>query len=98
MRLDVRAQPHAHLRQAEWGAAVSNVYTLPCVCKGVEYDHSQTAGTIVVHLVGDKKNKWYTTYLNATERKGMIFDKIYTVGTTVALDHISVFPDSFEEE
>lgn len=97
MKFDAMAQPHASLRKADWGALSGNVYTLPCVCKGAEYDHSQTPGTIEVHLVGNKPDKWYVTYLNATERKGMMFDKIRTTGTTVDLDYISVFPASGED-
>jgi DNA-binding helix-hairpin-helix protein with protein kinase domain len=84
-------QPHKSLVQADWGAAVDSVYSIPA-CKGVELAAGATAGLLEIHLIDDAASKWYLLPLSATDCKGRLFNKIRTTNTTVSLAAVTCFP------
>lgn len=80
------------LIQADWGTAVSNVYTLPSVCKGAMVAYGGTDGVLEVHARRDDADTWFLLPLYAGYLTGFVFDKIRTTNTTVTLSEVTCFP------
>lgn len=67
-----------------------------CCCRSIELSYSATeGGYVVVHLLKDPDDVFYTMHLEPGEEKGRLFDRIIQTGTTVDVDSLVLFPALF---